>query len=61
MMEALSFSGTSVLTRAKQRYIPEDAILHSHRHEYLKSYIPRIGLHVYSLTKAKYKLSYGAA
>jgi hypothetical protein len=31
------FSETSVHTRSTQRHIPEDGILHSHRHENLKS------------------------
>jgi hypothetical protein len=38
MMEALSSSETSVLTRATWRNIPDNDLLHNHRRENLKSY-----------------------
>jgi hypothetical protein len=39
MMEALISPKTSLIIRATRRNIPEDAILHSHRRENIKSYI----------------------
>jgi hypothetical protein len=42
MKKALSFSENSVLARATRRNIPEDAILHRHRSEILKSYIGQV-------------------
>jgi hypothetical protein len=39
MTKAIPSSETSVLTRAATPHILEDGILHSHRHENLKSYI----------------------
>jgi hypothetical protein len=43
MIEEVFSSETSVLTRATQRYIPENGILQSHLHENLKSYIALFG------------------
>jgi hypothetical protein len=58
MKEALSSSETSVLTRATRRNIPEDTIIHSHRHENLKSYITVIGFHIITNTKQGREQSY---
>jgi hypothetical protein len=39
MMKAIGSSGTSVLTRATRRHIPEDVVLHNHLRENIISYI----------------------
>jgi hypothetical protein len=60
MMQAIRSYETSVLTRATRCSIPEDDILHSHRHENLKCYIALTG---WALTRknmipVRYELSF---
>jgi hypothetical protein len=43
MIEATRSCETSGITLATWHHIPEDGILHSHRHENLKSYIELTG------------------
>jgi hypothetical protein len=52
LMEALSSSETSVLTRVTRSNIPEEGALHSHRREHLKSCICKIDFP--SCMQAKY-------
>jgi hypothetical protein len=43
MMEALSYSETSIIERDARRNIREDGILHTHRRENLRPYIALTG------------------
>jgi hypothetical protein len=60
-MEALRSSETSVLTRARLSSIPEDAILHSHCRENLKSYMALTGWTLYwrsNLSPVNYEMGF---
>jgi hypothetical protein len=52
MKEAPGSSETSVLTRATRRNNPEDTILHSHRRENLKSYLPPVLTYITSVASS---------